>query len=237
MIEVKDLSKAYNDVTVLNISGLKIPKGESFGLVGNNGAGKTTFFRLILDLIRANSGTVMTRGKDVSKDESWKFNTASYLDDGFLIDFLTPEEFFRFTASVRSLTDGDLSEFYILFKDFFNDEILEKGKLIRDLSRGNQKKVGIAATLMSDPEIIIMDEPFNSLDPTTQIRLKILLNDWRKEKNTTMLISSHDLNHVSEVCDRIVILDKGNIVKDIHSSSNTLKELEDYFYTQIYAKL
>jgi len=237
MIEVKDLSKAYNDVTVLNISGLKISKGESFGLVGNNGAGKTTFFRLMLDLIRANSGTVMTRGKDVSKDESWKFYTASYLDDGFLIDFLTPEEFFRFTASVRSLTEGDLSEFYLLFKDFFNDEILEKGKLIRDLSRGNQKKVGIAATLMSDPEIIIMDEPFNSLDPTTQIRLKILLNDWRKEKKTTMLISSHDLNHVSEVCDRIVILDKGNIVKDIHSSSNTLKELEDYFYTQIYAKL
>ena len=89
---------------------------------------------------------------------------------------------------------------------------------------------------MSDPEIIIMDEPFNSLDPTTQIRLKILLNDWRKDKNTTMLISSHDLNHVSEVCDRIVILDKGNIVKDIHSSNNTLKELEDYFYTQIYAQ-
>ncbi|MCK4678549.1 MAG: ABC transporter ATP-binding protein [Bacteroidales bacterium] len=236
MIEVKDLSKAYDGVTVLNIPGLKIPKGESFGLVGNNGAGKTTFFRLMLDLIRANSGTVMTKGKNVSKDENWKFHTASYLDDGFLIDFLTPEEFFRFTANVRSLTEGDLSEFYILFKDFFNDEILEKGKLIRDLSRGNQKKVGIAATLMSDPEIIIMDEPFNSLDPTTQIRLKIILNDWRKDKNTTMLISSHDLNHVSEVCDRIVILDKGNIVKDIHSSNNTLKELEDYFYTQIYAQ-
>ncbi len=236
MIEVKNLSKAYDGVTVLNIPWMKIPRGESFGLVGNNGAGKTTFFRLILDLIRANSGTVMSKGKDVSQDESWKFDTASYLDDGFLIDFLTPEEFFRFTANVRSLTEGDLNEFYLLFRDFFNDEILEKGKLIRDLSRGNQKKVGIAATLMSDPEIIIMDEPFNSLDPTTQIRLKILLNDWRKDKNTTMLISSHDLNHVSEVSDRIVILDKGNIVKDIHSSNNTLKELEDYFYTQIYAQ-
>jgi ABC-2 type transport system ATP-binding protein len=233
MIEVKDLTKVYNGETVLNIPGLSIRKGESFGLVGNNGAGKTTFFRLILDLIRANSGYVLSEGKNVARDDTWKANTGSYLDEGFLIDFLTPEEYFEFIGKTRGLSDGDLIEFYKNFNEFFNEEITGRKKYIRDLSRGNQKKVGIAAALMAEPEILVLDEPFNSLDPTTQIRLKILLKELKKQREVTMLISSHDLNHVTEVCGRIVILDKGIIVKDIIKDENTLKELEDYFYTQI----
>lgn len=233
MIEVKDLSKVYNGETVLNIPELNIRKGESFGLVGNNGAGKTTFFRLILDLIRANNGFILSEGKNVARDDSWKAHTGSYLDEGFLIDFLTPEEYFEFIGKVNGLSDGDIIEFYKNFNEFFNEEITGKKKYIRDLSRGNQKKVGVAAALMAEPEILVLDEPFNSLDPTTQIRLKILLKELKSRREVTMLISSHDLNHVTEVCDRIVILDKGIIVKDIMKDENTLKELEDYFYTQI----
>jgi ABC-2 type transport system ATP-binding protein len=233
MIEVKDLTKVYNGETVLNIPGLVIRKGESFGLVGNNGAGKTTFFRLVLDLIRASSGCVLSNGRNVAHEEAWKVYTGSYLDEGFLIDFLTPEEYFEFIGKVNGLSDGDMAEFYKNFNEFFNEEITGKKKYIRDLSRGNQKKVGIAAALMAEPQILVLDEPFNGLDPTTQIRLKILLKELKKQRDVTMLISSHDLNHVTEVCDRIVILDKGIIVKDIVKDENTLKELEDYFYTQI----
>ena len=229
MIEVKDLTKQYAGVTVLNIPQIKINKGESFGLVGNNGAGKTTFFRIILDLIRPSSGNVLSNDQDVSKSNEWKHYTGSFLDEGFLIDFLSPEEYFEFLADVNGLSSGDLQDFYESFKEFFNDEILDKNKYIRDLSSGNQKKVGIAAALISKPEVLILDEPFNSLDPTTQIRLVRLLNELHKEKNTTMLISSHDLNHVAEVSSRIVILEKGDVVHDLQKSESTLKQLENYF--------
>lgn len=103
------------------------------------------------------------------------------------------------------------------------------GKLIRDLSKGNQKKTGIAAALISEPQILILDEPFTALDPTSQIRLKRMLNNLKTNRNMTMIISSHDLNHVTEVCDRIVVLEKGFVVKDIQTDENTLNELESYF--------
>jgi ABC-2 type transport system ATP-binding protein len=229
MIHVKDLTKDYSGETVLNIPELVINKGESFGLVGNNGAGKTTLFRCVLDLIRPTTGSVFSDGNDVAKKEGWKKYTGSYLDDGFLIDFLTPEEYFRFVADVYNLSEGDLQQFYADFEDFFNNEIIGKKKLIRDLSSGNRQKIGIASALMPGPEVLVLDEPFNSLDPTTQIRLKNLLNKLQSEKEITMLISSHDLNHITEVCNRIVILHEGKIVHDLQRTEDTLKILEEYF--------
>lgn len=229
MISVNGLRKTYNGITVVNIPQLQINKGEAFGLVGNNGAGKTTFFRMILDLIRPTEGEVLSKGENVQQNEAWKHYTGSYLDEGFLIDFLTPEEYFNFIGKLHNHTQGDMQEFLNRFADIFNDEILGKRKYIRDLSKGNQKKVGIAAALMSNPEILILDEPFANLDPSTQIRLKNMLRVISVEKQVTMLISSHDLSHVIEVCERIVVLNKGEIVQDIQTSENTLKELEAYF--------
>lgn len=229
MIETFDLTKQYNEQVVLNLPKVSIKKGESFGLVGNNGAGKTTFFRLILDLIRPTSGEVKINQENVAENPSWKLITGSYLDDNYLIDFLTPEEYFEFIAGVYKLPKGDLEQFYAEYETFFNDEVLGKKKYVRDLSRGNQQKVGIAAALLPKPEILILDEPFNGLDPTTQIRLIKLLNELREKTDITMLISSHDLNHVTEVCSRILVLHKGEVFKDIMKSDNTMKELEEYF--------
>lgn len=229
MIDVKGLIKQYKGVTVVNIPEISICKGESFGLVGNNGAGKTTFFRMILDLVRPTEGEVLSKGVDVRKTEDWKYYTGSFLDESFLIDYLTPDEYFEFVASLHDYSSGDLKEFLAQFEALFNDEIIGKSKYIRDLSKGNQKKVGIAAALMGRPEIILLDEPFANLDPTTQIRLKNLLKDWKDNQQLTMLISSHDLNHVTEVCERIVLLEKGELKQDIKTSSSTLKDLEEYF--------
>jgi len=229
MIEAKDLSKAYQGNVVLNIPQLMIPKGESFGLVGNNGAGKTTFFRLILDLIRPSSGAVYINAENVMGSVEWKRFTGSYLDEGFLIDFLTPEEYFEFLADINGLSKGDVTEFYDTFEEFFNNEVLGKKKFIRELSSGNQKKVGIAAAMMTKPELLILDEPFNSLDPTTQIRLKNMLKAVQEDRNITALISSHDLLHVTEVCERIVVLEVGDVIKDIKTTATTLKDLEKYF--------
>lgn len=229
MIKVKNLTKVYNGVTVLNIPQLQITEGESFGLVGNNGAGKTTFFRLILDLIQSSSGSVLSKSTNVKQSEHWKAFTGSYLDESFLIDYLTPEEYFSFLKKLHGLSDGEFSKNLDIFADFFNDEVLNKKKYIRDLSKGNQKKVGIAAALMFNPEIIILDEPFPNLDPSSVIRLKNLLKTINNNHQVTMLISSHDLNHVTEVCHRIVVLEKSFIIHDIQTSTNTLKELEAYF--------
>lgn len=229
MITVKDLTKVYGKVTVLNIPDLSIAKGESFGLVGKNGAGKTTFFRLILDLVRANSGFVESKGHNVAGSEEWKIYTGSYLDKNFLIDYLTPDEYFEFAGKVHGMSKDDLAAFLGSFEEFFNGEVLGKNKFIRDLSSGNLQKVGVASAMMANPEIIILDEPFNGLDPTTQIRLKNLLKGLKRDKQVTMLISSHDLYHVTEVCERIAVLEEGIIVRDLRTSDTTLSELESYF--------
>ncbi|MFA7493733.1 MAG: ABC transporter ATP-binding protein [Proteiniphilum sp.] len=229
VITATNLKKIYHGVAVLDIPFIGVGNGESFGLVGNNGAGKTTFFRLILDLIEASSGEVKIDGEKVARRDDWKSKVGSFLDESFLIDFLTPEEYFAFTAKVYNKSEGDIALFLESMKEFFNGEILGNKKLIRDLSKGNQKKTGIAAALISDPQILILDEPFTALDPTSQIRLKRMLNELKTTNNMTMLISSHDLNHVTEVCDRIVVLEKGNVVRDMPTNENTLKELESYF--------
>ena len=115
------------------------------------------------------------------------------------------------------------------FEDFFHGEILNQKKYLRDLSKGNQKKAGIVAALIGNPEVIILDEPFANLDPTTQIRLKQIIKDLAEQQGVTVLVSSHDLLHVTDVCERIVVLDKGQVVKDIKTSEATLKELEAHF--------
>lgn len=229
MIKSTELSKKYGGVTVLNIPSLEIPKGQSFGLVGNNGAGKTTYFNLLLDLIKPTTGNVLNNEIQVNKSEDWKPFTAAFIDESFLIGYLTPEEYFYFIGELRGMNKADIDTFLSQFEEIFNEEILGRKKYLRDLSKGNQKKVGIVAALIGNPEVIILDEPFANLDPTTQIRLKKLVRDLTKNTNTTILISSHDLGHVTEVCERIVVLDKGIIVKDLKTSEETLKELEAYF--------
>jgi ABC-2 type transport system ATP-binding protein len=229
MIEAIELSKKYSGTVVLNIPELQIPKGQSFGLVGNNGAGKTTFFNLLLDLIKPTTGKIINQEIQVNTSEDWKPYTSAYIDESFLIGYLTPEEYFNFIGELRGLNKADIKSFLAQFEEIFNDEILGKKKFLRDLSKGNQKKVGIVAALMGNPEVIILDEPFANLDPTTQIRLKKLLNSLTQVSQATVLISSHDLGHVTEVCERIVVLDKGDVVKDIETSEATLKELEAYF--------
>ena len=229
MIEATTLTKDYGKKTVLNILSLNIPKGQTFGLVGNNGAGKTTFFNLLLDLINPTTGNIINNNIQVNKSEAWKPFTSAFIDESFLIGYLTPEEYFYFIGELRGLNKADIDAFLEQFHEIFNEEILSKKKYLRDLSKGNQKKVGIVAALIGKPQVVVLDEPFANLDPTTQIRLKKLLKEVALESEATILISSHDLKHVTEVCERIVVLDKGYVVKDLISSEETLKELESYF--------
>ena len=229
MIQINQLSKSYQGKKVLQIEALTIPSGESFGLVGNNGAGKTTLFSLLLDLIRADEGKVINHEVEVFKSEAWKTHTSAFIDDSFIIDYLTAEEYFEFIGSLRGIAAKDIRSHLALFSAFFNDEVWDQKKYLRDFSKGNQKKVGLAAAFLGQPKLIVLDEPFANLDPSSQFKLKALLADIAKEKESTLLISSHDLNHVTEVCSRIVLLDKGEVKRDLQTHSSTLKELEAYF--------
>nr|WP_297784439.1 ABC transporter ATP-binding protein [uncultured Allomuricauda sp.] len=229
MITVHNLTKTYGEQTVLNIDHLEIPKGQSFGLVGNNGAGKTTLFSLLLDLIQPSSGHIINNDVQVDESEAWKPFTSAFIDETFLIGYLTPEEYFYFIGELRGRNKADVDALLSNFDDFFHGEILGQKKYLRDLSKGNQKKVGIVASFIGNPEVVILDEPFANLDPTTQIRLKGIIKDLASKEGVTVLVSSHDLIHVTEVCERIVVLNKGEIVKDIHTSAETMKELEAFF--------
>ena len=229
MIKFNNISKTYSKQTVLDVESLEIQPGQAFGLVGNNGAGKTTLFSTLLDLIKPSTGEVLNNDINVRTSEDWKSFTSAFLDDSFLIGYLMPEEYFYFVGELRNFSKKQVDDFLTDFEDLFNNEILGGKKYIRDLSKGNQKKVGIIAALIGDPEVVVLDEPFANLDPTTQIRLKKIIKNLSQKVGVTVLVSSHDLQDVTEVSDRIVLLEKGLVVKDIKKTKKTLQDLESYF--------
>lgn len=231
MIQITDLKKVYKQVTVLDVPSLHIQRGECFGLVGNNGAGKTTLFRILLDLVRATNGIIELEGTDVSKDEEWKRRVGAYLDEHMLLMYLTPDEYFETLRKIYGLSETDLELHLTRFEELFNGEIRGVKKYIRDLSKGNLKKVGIASAMLGNPEVVVLDEPFENLDPTSQGRLKRLIQSERDNSNKTFLISSHDLDHVTEICDRIVLLEKGKIINDLRGDRDSMvAALNDYFH-------
>ena len=183
----------------------------------------------MLDLIQPTTGYIKSNNIQVNESEDWKPFTSAFIDESFLIGYLTAEEYFYFIGELRSQNKADVNKLVSQFQDFFHGEILGQKKYLRDLSKGNQKKVGIVAALIGNPEVVILDEPFANLDPTTQIRLKGIIKDLAETKGVTVLISSHDLMHVTDVCERIVVLEKGEVVKDLQTSEATLKELEAHF--------
>lgn len=229
MIQINNLTKVYGDYTALDIDQLQIAKGQAIGLVGNNGAGKTTLFSLLLDLIQPTTGHVISNDVQVNTSEDWKPFTSAFIDESFLIGYLTPEEYLYFIGELRNVTKNEVDELIAHYIDFFNGEAVGQKKYLRDLSKGNQKKVGIIAALIGNPKVVILDEPFANLDPSTQIRLKKIITELANNPEVTVLVSSHDLVHVTEVAQRVVLLEKGKVVKDIEKTAGTFTELESYF--------
>ena len=254
-IQLTGLKKIFGEKTAVDIPSLEIDKGEVIGLVGNNGAGKTTLFRLLLDLQKADEGqvllgfdeeetkqTVSTEPLTPSQDssnltwispsetETWKALTGAYIDSGFLIDFLTPEEYFEFIAKVNHLPTEQLQSFLNSMTQLMDGEILGQKKLIRDFSAGNRRKIGIIAAMIAHPQLLILDEPFNFLDPSSQNLLKKIILDYHKQTNATILVSSHNLQHTIEISTRVILLEKGKIIKDLPNENQKAEaDLEAYF--------
>jgi len=232
MIQINNLVKSFDENVAVNISSLSIDEGEILGLVGNNGAGKTTFFRLLLDLIAADSGKATFDDKNVAESEEWKTFTGSFIDNSFLIECFRVEEYFAFIGKVYQLPESEIKERLPIYDDFMSGEILRQKKYIKDFSAGNKQKIGIVGAMFIHPKVLILDEPFNFLDPSSQIEMKRLFLQMNREFNTTILISSHNLNHITDVSTRILLMEKGLIINDIdNSNKEALSELESYFKT------
>ena len=229
-IKINNLKKTFGEKVAVDIEQFDIKSGEILGLVGNNGAGKSTLFRLILDLIKADSGTVFNGDVNVTETEDWKQWTGSYIDDSFVIDYLTPDEYLQFIARITGITDDQLEDALKKYEHFMAGEIMGQKKLIRNLSAGNKQKVGIVAAMLLQPKLLILDEPFNFLDPSSQNAIKRLLVEYNKETGATILVSSHNLNHTVDICPRIALLENGRIIRDIDNTDKSAeKELENYF--------
>ena len=234
MITINKLQKNFGEKKAVDIENYIINQGEMLGLVGNNGAGKTTLFRLILDLLKTDAGNVTINDIDVSKSEEWKKFTGAFIDDGFLIDHLTPEEYFYFIGKMYGLKKEEVDERLTQFERFMNGEVVGQKKFIRNFSAGNKQKIGIISAMLHYPQLLILDEPFNFLDPSSQSVIKHLLKKYNEEHNATVIISSHNLNHTVDVCPRIALLEHGVIIRDIQNENNSAeKELEDYFNVNV----
>ena len=233
MIEISNLRKSFSEKCACDIPLLSIGSGEIIGLVGNNGAGKTTLFRLILDLLKPDSGNVTLDGIDVQQSEDWKTFTGAYIDNGFLIDFLTPEEYFEFIAKVVSISKEELTERTAAFEQFTGGEIFGRNALIRNLSAGNKQKVGIISALITRPKLLILDEPFNFLDPSSQNHLKHIIEEYREATGATVIISSHNLTHTIDISTRILLMEQGEIKRDISEiTPDAISALNEYFDQQ-----
>ena len=230
MIIINKLKKNFGEKIAVDIEHYEINQGDMLGLVGNNGAGKTTLFRIMLDLLKADDGKVIINDIDVSQSEDWKSITGAFIDDGFLIDYLTPEEYFYFIGKMYGLKKEEVDERLIPFERFMSGEVIGHKKLIRNYSAGNKQKIGIISAMLHYPQLLILDEPFNFLDPSSQSIIKHLLKKYNQEHQATVIISSHNLNHTVDVCPRIALLEHGVIIRDIINEDNSAeKELEDYF--------
>ena len=230
MIIIDKLKKNFGEKIAVDIEHYEINQGDMLGLVGNNGAGKTTLFRIMLDQLKADDGKVIINDIDVSQSEDWKSITGAFIDDGFLIDYLTPEEYFYFIGKMYGLKKEEVDERLIPFERFMSGEVIGHKKLIRNYSAGNKQKIGIISAMLHYPQLLILDEPFNFLDPSSQSIIKHLLKKYNEEHQATVIISSHNLNHTVDVCPRIALLEHGVIIRDIINEDNSAeKELEDYF--------
>lgn len=266
-VTLSNLKKIFGDKTAVDIPQFTVNHGDILGLVGNNGSGKTTMFRLILDLLKADDGYVSltparksatdsdnaladpsatapqtdleeTSSINPAESEEWKMLTGAYIDEGFLIDFLTPEEYIDFVAKVNGVPaiDWQHVEDSVIapFLPFTNGEVFGQKKLIRDFSAGNKQKVGIISAMFAKPELVILDEPFNFLDPSGQNNLKKLIVDYHRQTRATILISSHNLQHTVDISTRIALLEHGHIINDMPNVNGSAEQaLQEYFQVRL----
>lgn len=208
VIETENLTKKYKDKTVVNNVNMKVEKGKIYGLLGKNGAGKTTTMRMLLNMAEKTSGKIMLFGN--VPDNSTYRKIGSIIETPGFYENLTAEENLKIISKIR----GNYSKENI-------DEILtsvsldDNNKKYRDFSLGMKQRLGIAAAIMHNPELLILDEPINGLDPIGIKKIRHLLKRLSRENATTILISSHILSEIENLADIIGVMDNGQLITEL----------------------
>lgn len=215
MLEVSGLTKAFGEMVALNDVSFTIPKGQILGLIGQNGAGKSTTFRLILNFLDQDKGSIIWNGRPITEKD---YNIIGYLpEERGLYPKVTIEDQLIYFGRLRGKSKKEI----IPLIDFWMDKFDVKGKKtdkVKSLSKGNQQKVQLIATLIHEPELVILDEPFSGLDPVNAELLKTGIIEL-KEKGSCVIFSSHNMENVEKICDHLVMLRHGEMVLNgtVHS--------------------
>ena len=218
-IEVKHITKQFGDQKALDDVSFTIGKGEVVGFLGPNGAGKTTMMRILTTYSKANGGEAVVNSFDVHSDSQKARQSIGYLPEhNPLYLEMYVREYLAFNASIFGISKDRITQ--LIEQTGLTPEAHKK---IGQLSKGYRQRVGFAAALLHDPEVLILDEPTTGLDPNQLIDIRKLIRDIGKEK--TILLSTHILKEVEAVCDRVIIIDRGKIVAD--ASLSELREKQD----------
>lgn len=220
MLEVKNVDKYYGNFKAVDNLSFKVDKGEIFGLLGVNGAGKTTTFRMIMNLIKPSSGTITFNGRKIDYDVTDKIGFLT--EERSLLTKLTVKEQILFYGALKSLDNETILKRLDKLLERF--EITDyKNRKINTLSKGNQQKVQFISAIINEPKLLILDEPFSGLDPINIELFKSVILEL-KEKGTSIIFSSHRMDHVEFFCEKLVILVKGKTVLEGY-----LKDIKNEF--------
>ncbi len=224
MIEVQNITKKYNNFIAVDDISFKIEEGEVVGFLGPNGAGKSTTMSMITGFIEPTSGKIIVNGYDINQKSKQAKKQIGYMPENVPLYLeLTVKEFVSYMADLKLVKRADKkTEIERVIKLTGLEDV--KGKLIRSLSRGYKQRVSLAGALVGNPPILILDEPTVGLDPKQVIEIRNLIKSLGKEH--TILISSHILSEISQMCNKIMIINKGKILR-IDSTSEIEKQASD----------
>lgn len=205
-IEIKNLCKSYKDFEINNLN-LTLPGGYIMGLVGENGAGKSTTIKLILNMVQKDSGSITVLGRDNGDNfELTKEDIGVVLDEVGFSSFFTAKDIDKIMA--RTYKNWSSEQFY----SYLNKLSLPGDKKFKDLSRGMKMKLGIAVAFSHDPKLLILDEATNGLDPVVRDEVTDLFMEFTRDENHSILISSHIVSDLEKICDYIAFMHKGKII-------------------------
>ncbi len=207
-VEITNVTKTFGPVRAVDDVSFSIEKGELFGLLGPNGAGKTTALRCILDIFKPDSGSVAVLGGPMS--EAKKDHIGYMPEERGLYQDISLERCLTYLGSLKGLSSAEVKERSEKYLERF-DLTAHKTKKVKELSKGMQQKAQIIATLLHQPELLIVDEPFSGLDPVNTQMVKDLLRE-QHQQGVTVILCSHQMNLVEELCQRIVLIDHGRVV-------------------------
>ena len=210
MIELKNVTKRYRDFTAVQDLSLQVNDGEIMGIIGHNGAGKSTTLKMIVGLLAPTTGTVTVMGHDMERDAVAAKQTIGYLpEESPLYDNMTAREYLLFFAELYGLSKAVAQP--RIDELLHSLKLTEQNKLTGEFSKGMRRKVAIARTLLHDPQLLVLDEPNSGLDPLTSFFIINYLKTL-KQQGKTILLSAHNLFHVEYICDRVAILKDGRLL-------------------------